>query len=156
MTTFLSKASKFQLVLKQAKRVYDGQEAVGWTDPQIVEFQRGTFIADATTAGKLGYQSPTELVDAMRKSATYNTEFWEVGNEPGAMKPSTPVLLGKIADYAVDHDADKLREIIQTEQETYGEFAREDVIEQARRALGRLGDTEIGKRGPGRPKVQTG
>src|SRR4051812_34437623 len=98
MTTFISKASDFQLVLKQARRIYDGHEAVGWTEPQVAEFKRGTFVADATVARSLGFDSAAELVEAIRKAVTYNAEFWEVGNEPGAMQPSTPVLLGKIAD----------------------------------------------------------
>ncbi len=151
-TTFISKAAEFQCVLKQGKRIYEGQEQVGWTDPGIAEFKRGIFIANDTSAQALGFGGEAELVEALRnRKATVNQEFWEMGNEPDAMHPAVDILLGKISDYAVDHNVDGLREILAQEQDTHN---RHEVLVSAQRALGRLGDTVVGKRGPGRvPKV---
>lgn len=142
-TTFIAKASAFQIVREQGRRIYEGQEAVGWTDPTVIEFHRGTYTT-----------SDADEITFLRAAKTFNNEFWEMGNEPGSMQPSTPVLMGKIADYAVDHDAEKLRSLVAHEQDTYGDLARQDVIDAAQRALGRMGDLEHGKRGPGRPKAQ--
>jgi hypothetical protein len=80
--------------------------------------------------------------------STFNREFYEIGNAPDAQNPPVDKLLGDIADASVRRQAKRLRDIVALEESTH---KREVILTSAKAALGALGDTEVGKRRPGRP-----
>lgn len=70
------------------------------------------------------------VVEFLRSRDSFNREFWEVGNEPGAV-PSPELLLDKIVAASVALDLEALEEIEAVEQ---GGHARELVMKAVRSA----------------------
>ena len=148
--TFYSKAARFQLVLEPQVKVYgpNGQDAT--TPGKRIEFIRGKFVATEQEAKKLGLTTG-ELVERLREATTYGTEFFEPGNDPNQQHPATEDVLADVMSAVARGQHDKLVAILEREESTH---MRPEVIEPVKRALAEVGDTERGKRGPGKPPVR--
>lgn len=144
-TTFISKATNFQIALEPEGRPILNEHGVmvARTEGLRVRFQQGTHVA----------RDPREA-DLMRKAKNFNIEFWEVGNEPGAVKPSTEDMLERIADAIARRNLKRLRELKDLEAVGDGEqggHRRTEVLAAIDRALAIFTDGKEGKLGPGRP-----
>jgi hypothetical protein len=154
-TLFQSSHAKFRLVLEPARPIYGRDGIVGTEGGKTAEFQRYVFQVDDPTAKRLGYKSQTELVDALRAAATYNTDFWELGNAPDAQKPTVQDMLAQITDATAYQRVEKLRELKHMELVGDGEqggHQREEILTAIDRALGILTEGKEGKRGAGKPQ----
>lgn len=140
--TFISRASDFQVTLET--------EGLPMQDANGIVVARSKGKRVNFTRGQYATSNP-ETVRLLRAAGTYNREFWEVGNQPGAIHPPEPDVLADIMTALARRQHDKLIAIQQREQETH---ERETVLAAVARALGELGDTEHGKRAPGKPPQQ--
>jgi hypothetical protein len=119
-----------------------------------VMFTCGQYVANMNEARRLGFESERELVEALKHDQhgnprlTFGTDFYEMGNAPGAQNPPVDKLLGDILDASVRRQAKRLRDILAQEESTH---KREVILTSARTALGVLGDEELGKKRAGRP-----
>jgi hypothetical protein len=146
--TFISKASEFQVVLEQPRKVVTPGGTETFEGGNIIEFGRGNESVPGDGNGR--YTATDEkTAQALRDAKTFNREFVELGKEPGRLLPDEDELIDKITNYAVDRDSEKIRQIKVDEEATHN---RRRVIRTAEIALGRLGEPD-GKRTPGRPKV---
>lgn len=158
MPTFISKANEFRLGLTPAGRPLrdTNNTVVGFEEGTEIMFRRGRYDANAIEARRLGYENTDALVHAITHNyngsprRTFGTEFWELGNEPGAMQPPTDKLLADIGDAAVRRNEKGLLKIVEQEEATH---QREAVLISAKSALAALGNTDVGKRRPGRPHI---
>jgi hypothetical protein len=140
--TFISRARDFQITLKtEGLPMQDANGiVVARTPGHRVHFTRGEYTAKTS-----------QEIQMLRDADTYGREFWEVGQQPGAIHPPTEEVLADIMTFLARRQADKLRDIQEREEETH---KRPEILTTVARALGELGDTEHGKRAPGRPKAE--
>jgi hypothetical protein len=154
MPTFVSKHNDLRVVLEPMLPQTDPTGVTRYTKGKAIQFHRGTYEANAQEARRLGYENTEQLVHAIKHTfdgnprLTFNREFYEHGNAPDAQNPPVDKLLGDIADASVRRQAKRLRDIVALEESTH---KREVILTSAKAALGALGDTEVGKRRPGRP-----
>lgn len=154
MPTFVSKHNNLRVVLEPMLPQTDATGVTRFTKGRAIEFNRGTYEANAQEARRLGYENTEQLVHAIKHTPdgnprlTFNREFYEMGNAPGAQNPPVDKLLGDILDASVRRQAKRLRDILAQEESTH---KREVILTSARTALGVLGDDDLGKKRPGRP-----
>lgn len=154
MAEFISRNKLQRVVLEPIRPIWgrDGQE--GTTQGKTVEFTRGVFRSTPEKAKTLGFKGEAELNEALRKAGTFNREFWEVGNEPGALKPSADKMIADASDAAMRHDIERLRGLRELETVGDGEQGghnRQEVLTAIDIPLGLLTDGKEGKRRAGRP-----
>lgn len=137
--TFVSRASDFQVTLEtEGLPMLDANNiVVGKTRGRRVNFVRGTYVT----------RNPEEI-RKLKEAGSFGNEFWEVGHQPGAIHPPEPDVLADIMTALARRQHDRLIAIQEREQETH---QRPNVLAAVARALGELGDTEHGKRAPGKP-----
>lgn len=118
-TTFRSKGVNFKVVIQPSfRKVTDFGH----------EFVPGEY-ADFAPHGMFETDDP-RIIEKLRDSPTFNREFWEVGNEPGAL-PSADAELDRImAATALLDDA----ELAQIEAEERAGYNRGEVIASVTRA----------------------
>lgn len=147
---FISRARNFQVTLQTAGiPMKDGNgTVVDRTRGSQVRFTNGQFACTDAEAKKIGYRSGKDLAEALRGAWSYKREFWEPGAEPGAVYPTIEDRLADIMSALARQQHDRLAEILAEEEATHD---RPEVIVSVKRALGELGDTDLGRRAPGRP-----
>lgn len=157
---FISRATRHRMVLKPSMPHADGLGIVRHDKSTTVEFTKGLFTADDRAAKKLGFDSHKALADAIRErledldAAGQTREVWEMGNEPGRLKPSDEEMHEWITDAGLRHNVDKLKELKELEVVGDGERGghnRPGVLSAIDTALGVLTEGKEGKRRPGRP-----
>lgn len=82
-------------------------------------------------------------VDYLRALPTFNSEFWEVGSEPGAL-PSSDAALERISDLMMELDDEGLEVIQREEQATH---QRPDVLKQVEIARRKVQGVTAGTEG---------
>lgn len=157
---FISRATRHRMVLKPSLPYTDATGITRHDKSQTVEFVRGSFTATDLEAKKLGFDSASDLANAIRQrledldAMGQTREVWEKGNEPGRLHPSSEEMLERVADASVRRNLKKLRELRVLEVDGDGEqggHERVEVLAGIDRALAILTDGKEGKLGAGRP-----
>lgn len=118
-TMFRARGTHFKAVLKPSRRKL-GEFGSEFTAGEYADFQpNGTFETD-----------DPGVLERLRGLPTYGVEFFEVGNEPGALPSSEPVVMA-IMEAATELDDARLAQI---EAEEQGGYARPEVLSQVRLA----------------------
>lgn len=149
--TFYAKAPNFRIVLDPQVPVNGSNGQQSWTQGRSIQFVRGAFVCNEHTARENGFKTEAELKERLREARTYGIEFFEPDNDPRQVHPRTEDVLAEIMTCLARGNEKRLVEIVAEEESTH---ERPEVLEPARRALGELGNTVVGKRGPGRPPAK--
>lgn len=150
-TRFYAKAGNFRVVLDPQLPVNGANGQQSWTNGRSIQFKRGTFTCTDHTARENGFESEKELTARLREAWSYGREFFEPENDPGIQYPLVPDVLTDIMTAVARNQHEKLVAILEQEEATHN---RPEVVEPVKRALAEVGDTERGKRGPGKPPVR--
>jgi hypothetical protein len=121
VTKFYSRGHGQRVTLKSPEVRYDergNRIEIGGT---VAEFDNGFWETD-----------DSELADIMREREGFNLDFFEEGNEPGALKPSEPDALAAIIEATAAQDAEKVETVLAEEKATHN---RPAVIGAATTAL---------------------
>lgn len=131
--TFTSARSELLLFLTPHRKVAHPDGTSETVYGKTVQFEHGQFVADDRSAVKVGYDSVSELADALRGSPHFDQDFFEIKVEPVAPAP-TDALIG-IARLVAEGDVDALVELEELER---AEWGREPVLQAINGALDAL------------------
>jgi hypothetical protein len=81
-----------------------------------------------------------DVVDALRAHRRYNKDFWEVGKEPGRLKPYDEDVLAWMSDAVADLDVDRLTQLLEDEKNTH---ARPLLVRALGSALEKTRETRV-------------
>lgn len=127
--TFISKG-KFHTVIRRGehKRVHPETGEVQYVSGLRYEFEPdgvltvypGEDVAmDGPVDPETGYRTEVDKAAWLRSHNGFNQNYWEIGNEPDAMRPSVEEMLREITQAAVLVDLDRLKELRRSEDETH-------------------------------------
>lgn len=129
--TFISKGPNFVLVHKSRHRSTSSNGEVNVTQGVSYDFApSGSFTTDNPRA-----------IEYLRGRPSFNVEYWELGNEPGAA-PAPDLVIDAIMAAALELDDDALAEIERNELAGHG---REVVLTQIRSARRRVQGVTAGR-----------
>lgn len=124
---FISKGAGLRVVTRTASRTMIDNEVIVRAE-EVVEFAPHGRV-------ELDEERDADKIEHLRGLASFNREFFEIGAEPDALKPSVDEQFERILDLATHFDHDALRELIQEEKQTHN---RDVVIRAGEAALQRV------------------
>lgn len=116
---FRARGRNFSAVMVARNRWFSPNGEGQVTDGRLIQFADGNYETNEI-----------KVQEFLRSLGSFNREFWEVGNEPGAV-PSPKIVLEEIVRAAAALDLERINDLLQTERETH---KRDVVLDQAKAA----------------------